>query len=287
MPRSLHAEQVVADRLFLAESPLWDDRVQLLRWVDIIAGHVHSWDPATGARTRFEAGLPVGAVALREAGGLVLAVADGFAVLEDDVLTRIAGLDSAGGTLRMNDAVCDAEGRLLAGTMAYDHTPGAGTLHRLDADHGVHTALPAVTISNGLDWSPDGATAYYADSPTGLVRAYRYENGTLQDPKTFAEIEGGVPDGITVDAEGGIWVAVAFGGRIHRYLPDGTLDTVVHVPATMTTSCAFGGPELDTLYITTATENLSPAELADQPLAGGVFACTPGVRGRRAHRYLG
>ncbi|GJF31961.1 hypothetical protein KNE206_46610 [Kitasatospora sp. NE20-6] len=288
MPRTLHAELAVADRLHLAESPLWDDRVQLFRWVDIIAGHVHSWDPATGERTRFEAGLPVGAVALRAAGGLVLAVADGFAVLDEDgALTRIADLDSAGGTLRMNDAVCDAEGRLLAGTMAYDHTPGAGTLHRLDADGTVHTALDGVTISNGLDWSPDGATAYYADSPTRLVHAYRYEAGRLHDPRLFAEIEGGVPDGITVDTEGGVWVAVAFGGEIRRYLPDGTLDTVVRVPATMTTSCAFGGPALDTLYITTATENLTPAELAEQPLAGGIFTCTPGVTGRPAHRFRG
>jgi sugar lactone lactonase YvrE len=287
MPRQLSADLVVPTRLHLAESPLWDDRTGVLRWVDILAGHVHGWDPATGERTLFDAGLPVGAVALRASGGLVLAVADGFAVLDGERLTRIADLDSADGQLRMNDAVCDPEGRLLAGTMAYSHEAGRGSLYRLDADHSVHTVLPAVTISNGLDWSPDGATAYYADSPTREVRAYRYRDGALLDPEPFAAFTDGVPDGVTVDAEGGIWVAVAFAGRVHRYLPDGTLDTVVRVPATMTTSCAFGGPGLDTLYITTATENLSPADLAAQPAAGGLFACEPGVRGRRAHRFAG
>ncbi|WP_030271813.1 SMP-30/gluconolactonase/LRE family protein [Streptomyces sp. NRRL B-24484] len=287
MPRTLHAEPVVRDRAHLNESPLWDDRHQVLRWVDILAGRVHGWDPATGRRTLFEAGLPVGAVALRESGGLVLAVADGFALFDGERTTRIADLDSEGGELRMNDAVCDPEGRLLAGTMAYSHEPGRGTLHRLDPDHTVHTALSGVTISNGLDWTADGATAYYADSPTGEVRAYRYREGRLLDPRPFVTTEGGVPDGLAVDAEGGVWVAVAFSGTVRRYLPDGTLDTVVAVPATVTTSCAFGGPDLDTLYITTATENLTPAQLAEQPLAGGIFACTPGVRGRAAHRFRG
>ncbi|MCU7825792.1 SMP-30/gluconolactonase/LRE family protein [Kitasatospora sp. DSM 101779] len=287
MPRTLYAEPVVRDRAHLNESPLWDDRHQVLRWVDILAGRVHGWDPATGERTLFEAGLPVGAVALRQSGGLVLAVADGFAVLDGEQLTRIADLDSEDGELRMNDAVCDPEGRLLAGTMAYSHEPGRGTLHRLDPDHTVHTALSSVTISNGLDWSLDGATAYYADSPTREVRAYRYHEGRLLDPRPFVTTEHGVPDGLAVDAEGGVWVAVAFSGTVRRYLPDGTLDTVVRVPATVTTSCAFGGPGLDTLYITTATENLTPAQLAEQPLAGGVFACSPGVRGRAANRFRG
>ncbi|MFD9127634.1 SMP-30/gluconolactonase/LRE family protein [Kitasatospora sp. NPDC059571] len=287
MPRRLAADLVVPDRLHLAESPLWDDRAGVLRWVDILSGHVHGWDPRTGERTFFAAGLPVGAVLLRAAGGLLLAVADGFAVLDGGRLTRIADLDPAGGLLRMNDAVCDPQGRVFAGTMAYSHEPGGGSLYRLDADHSVHTVLPAVTISNGLDWSPDGATAYYADSPTRELRAYRYQDGRLLDPEPFAAFTDGVPDGVAVDAEGGVWVAVAFAGEIHRYLPDGTLDLVVDVPATMTTSCAFGGPDLDTLYITTATENLSPADLAAQPTAGGIFACVPGVRGRAAGRFAG
>src|SRR5262249_7430871 len=144
-----------------------------------------------------------------------------------------------------------------------------------------------VSISNGLDWSADGAHAYYADSPSGEVAVFSCADDGFRRTGTLARFTGCVPDGLTVDAEGGVWVALYDGHAVHRYLPDGTLDAIVPVPAAMVTSCGFGGPDLRTLYITTASRGLSDAERAEQPLAGALFACEPGVAGRPAHAFAG
>src|SRR5262249_18699522 len=178
-----------------------------------------------------------------------------------------------------------------AGTMALDERRGAGSLYRLDPDGRVHTMVTDVTVSNGIDWSLDGSRMYYVDSGARSIDVFDFDAASrrLSDRRPLVRIEreSGFPDGLTVDAEGGIWLALWRGSAIHRYTPDGQLDTVVRLPVTHATSCAFGGPDLADLYISSATIALSEAERAQQPLAGHVLRVRPGVKGRPAHKFTG
>ena len=174
--------------------------------------------------------------------------------------------------------------------MALDEAPGAGTLYRYDA-RGLVAMVPQVTVSNGIDWSGDGTLMYYADSPTGRIDVFAFDgtDGSLSDRRTFTEIDAGaaVPDGLCVDAEDHVWIALWDGWAVHRYRPDGVLDRVVELPVARPTSCAFGGDDLGELYITSASVRLSAAELEAQPWAGGVLALRPGVNGRLPNRFAG
>src|SRR5918999_4891566 len=180
---------------------------------------------------------------------------------------------------RMNDGKCDPAGRFWAGTMAMDGARGRGALYRLDADRSVARMLGAVSVSNGLAWSADSSTMYYIDTPTGSVDAFEFDAdaGAISGRRPFVKIDGGdgMPDGMTIDSEGGLWVALWGGGAVHRYDAGGRLDGIVEVPASLTTSCTFGGSDLGDLYITTASTGLGEAELRDQPLAGSLFCCRP------------
>ena len=187
----------------------------------------------------------------------------------------------------MNEGGCDPDGRFYAGSMAYSKTPGAATLHRLDPSGEVDLVLEGVSTSNGLAWSPDGSRAYYNDTPTRQVAVFDYsrEEGLTNRRVLVDVLDGeGKPDGLTVDAEGGIWVAVISHGQIHRYTPEGRLDEVIEVPAQKTTACTFGGPGLDRLYITTSWEGM---ERGEDPLAGALFAAEPGVRGLATLPFAG
>jgi sugar lactone lactonase YvrE len=192
---------------------------------------------------------------------------------------------------RMNDGNCDAAGRFWAGTMAIDEHEGAGALYRLDPDGRVHTMVDRVSISNGIDWSEDGRLMYYIDSPTQSVDVFDFDlaSGTIANRRSFVRIDpvDGTPDGLTLDAEGFVWVALWGGGAVRRYASDGTLDSIVTVAAPHVTSCAFGGRDLGDLYITTARIKLSDAERSSRPLAGGLFRTRPGVHGRPPHRFKG
>jgi sugar lactone lactonase YvrE len=191
----------------------------------------------------------------------------------------------------MNDGKCDAAGRFWAGTMAFDYRRGAGALYRLDPDGRVHTMVRDVTISNGLDWTDDGRRMYYIDTPTKSIDVFDFDlaSGAIASRRSLVQVPDGqgFPDGMTLDAEGGIWVALFRGGVVRRYTPDGALDREIRLPVTQPTSCAFGGRDLRDLYITTAANTLSPEERARQPHAGGVFRCRPGVQGRPANRFRG
>jgi sugar lactone lactonase YvrE len=175
--------------------------------------------------------------------------------------------------------------------MAFDKRPGAGALYRLDLDGRVHTMLRDITISNGLDWSDDGRLMYYIDTPTRSIDVLEFDvaTGAIANRRSLVRVPRGEgwPDGLTLDADGYIWVALWSGGAVRRYAPDGRLDRVLPVPATHPTSCAFGGPDLGDLYVTTAATALTPEERLRQPLAGGLFRCRPGVQGRPAHRFKG
>jgi sugar lactone lactonase YvrE len=293
MAAPVAADLFLDARAELGESPVWDEAGRCLYFVDILRGHVHRIDIATRASRLCRLDRPVGAVAVTDAGDLVVAMQGGFARLDPatGVVRPIASVDADLHDIRMNDGKCDAAGRFWAGTMALDERPRAGNLYRLDGDGRVHTMLRGVSISNGLDWSDDGRVMYFIDSPTRSVDAFECDpsSGAIANRRTVVRIARGhgVPDGMTLDADGCLWVALWGGGAVHRYTPDGTLDTVVTVPTTYPTSCAFGGSDLQDLFVTTAAIKLSERERGEQPQAGGIFAARPGVAGRRAHRFKG
>ncbi len=284
----LRAEVALDAHAEVAEGPVWDVKAGQLVWVDIPRGEIHRFDPTEGTDQVTQVGQPVGAVALRERGGLLLAVRDGFAELADGQLRMIAEVESDRPENRMNDGKVDPAGRFWAGTMALDSAPGAGALYRLDTNRSVETMLTGLTISNGIDWSPDGTTMYFIDSTQRTVTAYAYDRhtGAISEPRTVIEIppDDGMPDGMTVDSEGCLWVAIWGGSAVRRYAPDGTQLTRVELPASQVTSCAFGGAHLRDLYITTASVGLSAAERAGQPHAGALFCVRTEVGGREPNR---
>jgi len=277
----------------LGEGPVWDEEQQRLLWVDILPGLVHRFDPVTGSDVVFGVGKPVGSASLRRGGGLVLAVEDGFALLDPgwQRLDQVAVIEHPGPPARFNEGKCDPAGRFLAGTMAYDQTAGAGSVYRLDPGLAVTKLLDGVTISNGLAWSADGATMYYIDTPTQGVDAFHYdiETGRLANRRRVVDIPAaaGMPDGMTIDADGCLWVALYGGSAVHRYAPDGRLDATVSFPATNITCPVFGAREFDRLYVTSARDGLDERQLAAQPHAGAVFAVDVGARGLPGLRFAG
>jgi sugar lactone lactonase YvrE len=269
----------------LGEGPVWDARDQSLYWVDIPESRVHQI-AADGSLSSWDTGQPVGTVVPRASGGLAVAVRDGFMALDpvSGTLTTLAEVEQDQPGNHMNDGACDRAGRFYAGTMAFDETPGAGALYRLDPDLGVTRLLTGVSISNGIGWSPDERLMYYIDSLVHRVDVFDYDpaTGEIDGRRPFASVgEGGVvPDGLTVDADGGVWVAVWGGYAVLHHDPGGKVIETVDLPAAArVSSCVFGGPDLDRLYITTAA---GPGESA-----GALFVCEPGVTGQPSHPFRG
>jgi sugar lactone lactonase YvrE len=221
----------------------------------------------------------VGAVAPVQAGGYVLAAGQGFLFVDEaDSVHELVQPEAGHAHVRMNDGACDPQGRFWAGTMAYDESPGAGTLYRLELDGRCSTVLTGLTISNGIGWSPDGGTMYLSDSGAGVVEAFDFDGGSgeIAGRRTLVQIAqpGMAPDGLTVDEHGDIWVGLYGGWAVNRYAPDGSLRTTVPIPAAQATSCVFGGADRRTLFVTTGRERLDVAELERQPDAGRVFSVT-------------
>jgi sugar lactone lactonase YvrE len=292
--KSLVAELLIDARATIGEGPIWDETRQRLLWVDIPKNHVHFFDPSSGASATKDLGQPVGAVAICSGGGLIAALRDGFGFLpaDSDRILDFIEVEKDKPANRMNDGKCDCMGRFWAGTMATDHTPAAGTLYRLERSGSGFTLLPmldGITIANGLDWSPDNKRMYYIDSATQRIDMFDFdaERGTLSGRRPFVEIPAseGLPDGMTLDAEGCVWVALFQAGKVRRYSPSGTIDMEVRVPVSLVTSCAFGGRDLESLYITTARHRLTAEEAAVQTTAGGVFVCRPGPIGRKPFSF--
>lgn len=281
------AEVAFEGRCLLGEGPLWDERVGKLVFVDILRGLVHRWSPGAEGVETFVVGDTVGSVAARAAGGYVVAVTCGFATLDDETgkVELLARLDDDVPGSRLNDGRCDPTGRFWAGTQADEPERRRSALYRLDADGRTHRMLDGVGISNGLDWSADGETLFYADSITYAIDAFefRVESGDLGPRRRFVDVEGGMPDGLVLDEEGGLWVAVFGAACVRRYTREGRLDAVVELPVSLVTSCAFGGEDLRDLYITTAAHRLAEPE----PLAGALFRYDPGVRGRPMREFAG
>lgn len=268
----------------LGEGPSWNSAEQRLSWVDIKGGRVHRWWPDTGRTAAIEIGELVAAAVPRAAGGLVLALTTDLAACDDDDnLGRRQPIETGVPGNRLNDAKCDPAGRLYAGSMSTTDQTGAAALYRIDRDWQVSTVLTGTTISNGLGWSPDGSRMYFNDTGANSVYVFDYdvEAGTPANQRVLYRFgpDEGHPDGLSVDADGYVWVACYGGSGVRRISPGGELDGVVRLPVSNVTSCAFGGPELDELFVTTAFDGLSEEQRAEQPLAGRVFRYRPGVAG--------
>jgi sugar lactone lactonase YvrE len=281
----------------LSEGPRWDAGRGELLWVDVLAGRLHRARPGADGQLQvlqtFQVGCHLGAAAPAAGGGYVLAAGPGFLHIDDAGVVRELAQPEAGRPgVRMNDGACDPQGRFWAGTMAYDESPGAGCLYRLGLDGSCTQMLTGLTISNGIGWSPDGATMYLADSGTGDISAFDFDPaaGELSHQRTVVHIAtaNAVPDGLTVDHHGDLWVALWNGGALARYRPDGLLLATVPLPVDRPTSCAFGGAGAGTLFVTTAREGLGEAALARQPDAGRLLRLDPpGVTGPPCALYRG
>ncbi|MHA4814323.1 SMP-30/gluconolactonase/LRE family protein [Streptomyces aculeolatus] len=265
----------VRTRAELGEGPVWDPAAGRLVWVDILGARIHAYDPATGRRTVQTTEQHVGSARPRAGGaGYVVNLRDGVGLYDTDGAFRWLVHEPVAGR-RGNEAVVAPDGALWAGTMRYDSAPGGGTLARVTGDGTQQVVLDDVTVSNGTGWSPDGRLMYYADTPTGRIDVFDTDGTGVTGRRLFAAVEDtpGSPDGLCVDAEGYVWVALWDGAAVRRYAPDGTLDRTVEVPVRRPTSCAFGGPELTDLYITSSS-------LADtHPLAGSVLVLPDAGRG--------
>jgi sugar lactone lactonase YvrE len=284
---STRAEQFTNPCTSHGEGPFWDAKNDRLLVVDMLAGTVVEVDSDSDTR-RHKLATVAAAIRARRGGGYVLATENQFMLLGPD-LTEQTALPPVftDPLIRMNDGGCDPQGRFYCGTMAYDETPGAGTLYRLDPDGSVHVTLREVTISNGLQWNRAGDTVFYADTPTRRVDSFTFDpaSGAFTDRRTFTEVSGGGhPDGMAIDEEDGVWVAIWGGSAVHRYDWTGRLDLIVDLPVSNVTACAFGGPALQTLFITTSRQGLDEDV---QPEAGAVFRYEAGVRGAPQHAFAG
>ncbi|MFF9026803.1 SMP-30/gluconolactonase/LRE family protein [Streptomyces iakyrus] len=268
----------------LGEGPTWDAAAGRLLWIDILGSRLHTYDPATGRRTVRRTEQHIGAVKPRAGGGLVLNLRDGIGLLDPDDGFRWLHHEPVPGR-RANDAAIAPDGALWAGTMRYDEAPGGGTLSRVTGEGTVEVVLDDVAVSNGTGWSPDGRLMYYIDSPTRRVDVFDHADGRISGRRTLAEIEesAGFPDGLTVDAEGCVWVALWQGSAVRRYTPGGELDRVIELPVPLVTACAFGGPDLTDLYITTA--RTGPAE--PPALAGSLFVVPGAGKGLAQPAFAG
>jgi sugar lactone lactonase YvrE len=264
----------------LSEGPRWDGAREELLWVDIIGARMHrarvTADVALDELPVLELDRHVGAVAPALGGGYVLAAAAGFLFVDTEGnVTELAQPEAERRHVRMNDGACDPQGRFWAGTMAYDESPGEGMLHRLELDGSCSTIITGLTISNGIGWSPDGRTMYLSDSGTRMIDTFDFDpsSGDIENRRTIVQItEPGIaPNGLTVDERGDIWVALWDGGAVRSYAPDGSLKHTITLPVDRPTSCAFGGSDRATLFITTARHGLDPAAIQRQPDAGRVF----------------
>ncbi len=268
------------------EGVIWDAAAALVRFVDLEAGALMTYDPTGGAVAHRPLGKVAACVRPRRGGGLVVALERSFVLL--DPAGEVEGESGPAFTdqgIRFNDGGCDPAGRFWVGTMAYDETPGAGTLHRFDPDGSTHLVLKDVTISNGLSFAPDGRSAYYVDTPTSRIDVLEVDPvaGTITGRHPFAHVDGH-PDGIAVDAEGGVWAALWQGSGVNRYDAQGRLTDVVRLPPSQVTCPAFGGEDLADLYVTTSRKGLPAGR---EPLAGALFRLRPGVTGAPVLPFAG
>lgn len=277
----------------LGEGGIWHPSENKLYWIDIEGKELHIFNPKDKTDIVLRVGERVGTVVPVSGGGALVALQTGIHFIN----TQTGELHFLANPLphqniRFNDGKCDPAGRFWVGSMHLEQTTGAASMYRLDADGSIHKMFDDVSISNGITWSADAKTMYYVDSPLNRIDAFDYniETGAIKNRRVIVTIadELGGPDGMTIDKEGKLWVALWGGNGVGRFDPaSGKLLQKIDVPAPHITSCAFGGEHLDTLYITSAREGLTEQQLEQYPLSGGLFSIIPGVNGVPAEFYKG
>jgi sugar lactone lactonase YvrE len=293
MTLSVNVECVVRGDEQLGECTVWDDREQVLWWVDIRGPALKRYDPASGAVQVVKLPEAIGSFGLRQSAGMVAGMKSGLYLLDprSGALQSLAAPDKDLPENRFNDGRCDRAGRFWAGTMRDGPRAPVGSLYRLDADGACTKTKSDIFIPNSIAWSPDDRTMYFADTHRPILWAYDFDfaSGEMRNERVFTAtgVEFGRPDGACVDSAGCLWSADYGGWRVVRYTPDGRIDRAIELPVANATCCCFGGKDLDTLYISTARQRLTPEEIAKQPLAGSVLAVRPGVRGLPEARFAG
>jgi sugar lactone lactonase YvrE len=277
----------------LGEGAIWDERQQLLYWVDILGGKLFRYNPQTNENYAYDIGQQVGTVVLRESGGFMLAVREGLATFHPDTgLHVVARPEQDKPKNRFNDGKADPAGRFWAGTIADDEELGAASLYSLERDMKVRKMLGNLTISNGIVWSRDHKTMYHVDSTVRTITAFDYyqATGDIRNGRIVIQVpeEMGYPDGMSIDSEGMLWVAHWSYSSVVRWNPH-TAEVLEEIkfPVSQVSSCAFGGENLNILYVTSAAKQLSEQQLAQEPLAGGLFSVEVGVRGTLSYRFKG
>jgi sugar lactone lactonase YvrE len=262
----------------LLESPVWDDKTNTISWVDILSGTIFKYDPASGTCDAFHVGQQVGAIATKKSGGYIAALQNGFAEIdiEKRLVNMIADPEADIPGNRFNDGKCDPAGRFWAGTMSILGETNLGSLYVLNHNFSTQLKIKDVSCSNGMAWSKDHSTFYFIDSPTHQVAAYDYDiaTGNICNRRIAisVHVEDGMPDGMTIDSEGMLWVALWGGAKVQRWNPHtGKLVSHINLPCSNITSCTFGGDSLGDMYITSARTGLSEEQLKTEPLAGSLF----------------
>ena len=289
----MEIEQLVDCQTILGEGPLWDVDQQRIYWIDSFGNKVYRATADGREIETWDVPEKIGSIALRNDGkGAVVALRTGFHLLDfaTGEIDFISDPEADIETTRMNDGKVDKAGRFIVGSMDMEEEAPNGALYRLDADFSWSRLASGIMVSNGPCWSPDGGTFYFTDTWSEDLWAYDYdaEAGTIANRRTFASTKGqdGVPDGSTVDAEGFVWNAQVYGGEVVRYAPDGSVDRRIEMPVKKVTSVMFGGPELDTLYVTSMAKPPLPHLPEDGPLGGSLFVIRGlGVRGLPEPRF--
>ena len=291
---SNNVELVIDSKSDLGEGAIWNYKTGELLWVNITGKILNIYKPRTGDNREMFTGQMIGTVVPAESGKVIVALQNGLYQLDPETGTKkfIADPEENIPTNRFNDGKCDPAGRFWAGTLSLKGESGVASLYRLDPDSTVHKMIENVSISNGIVWSHDLKKMYYIDTPTQKVMGYNYNNetGEISNPVVAVEVpsEIGSPDGMTIDANGNLWIALWGGSAVGCWNPEnGELVRKINVPAKNVTSCAFGDDDLETLYITTARQDTNEEELEKFPFAGGVFKTRPGVKGINAFFFKG
>ena len=287
---------VVQGADILGEVPLWCERTNKLWWVDVRRPCLQSYDPRDGRHEAFRLpdGMLVGSIALREAGGFLLATNTGFHTYDPQSARPPVALmnpEADKPLNRLNDGKCDRRGRFWVGSMPDARREPLGSLYRFDPDHRCHFQFGDIVVPNSIAWSPDDRTMYFADTHLQLIWAFDFDidDGAITQRRVFKDWthQLGRPDGATVDVDGYLWSAMVATGQLIRLAPDGSVDRVIDMPTTNPTCPAFGGPHRDVLYVTSHSQRIPPEKLAREPCAGGLFVLDVGVRGLPEPRFPG
>lgn len=282
---AIQIETLPVEKDMLGEGPVWDPRIQSLYWVDQLGQRVRRFTPATGAYRDWKVSEPIGCIGLAGESDLVITLTDSFCRLDLDTsdCSRIADVPQSRPAVRLSDGRCDRSGRLIAGSAVTDEGAADGAIYRLSARGDVEVLRRGMMIANAVCFNAAGDLMYYTDSRTGVVMVCDYDprGDRVGVSREFADTRthGIGPDGATVDAEGGVWIAQIVTGQVLRFRPDGSFDRCIKLPAPYISSVCFGGPELDVLYVTTVSDTRMRIK-TDHPEAGRLFAVTGlGVRG--------